>query len=180
MKTALVLICFSVCAFAQEKTRLGQEPETPRMAAACGPAGTSFKVNVDRSQHGPLQPAPGQALVYFIHEAGVVFGSGRSLGYPTTKYGLDGAWAGATHGDSWFAVPVGPGEHHVCASLQTSIMDERVELVHFTAEAGKSYYFRSRLVLSGSVELLEFQPADSDQGVYLVSSFPMAQSRQKK
>jgi hypothetical protein len=180
MKIAIILLCLPTFAFAQQKYRLGQAQPGMRYAAACGTQATNFKVKLDDSQHGPLIPQPGMAQIYFIHEAGTEFDSGRSIGYPTTKYGVDGSWAGANHGDSWFAFPVAPGEHHLCANLQSSLVSQRVELTHFTAEAGKSYFFRSRLVLSGSVELLSFQPADSDEGALLVSSLPMATASAKK
>jgi hypothetical protein len=125
-----------------------------------------------------MPPQPEKALVYFFHEAGI--SGGGLIAYPTTKYGLDGDWVGADHGDSWFAVAVDPGEHHVCTSLQTSVFQERVELGQFTAEAGKSYYYRTRLVLSGTVELLELNQIGSDEAGYLYSKYPMATATLKK
>jgi hypothetical protein len=59
-------------------------------------------------------------------------------------------------------------------------VDQRVELAHFTAEAAKVYYFRTRLVMSRQVELLELQPLDSDQGRYLVAAFPLSVSTLRK
>lgn len=72
------------------------------------------------------------------------------------------------------------GEHHICTTLQSSMVKPRLALAHFTAKAGKSYYFRTQLVLSGTVELLELQLLDSDLGRYLVSVFPMATATEKK
>ncbi len=96
------------------------------------------------------------------------------------KLAMDGAWVGANHGNSYFSVSVEPGEHHVCVTLQSSFVAQRVELAHFTAEAGKTYYYRSELVTSRSVELLELDPIDSDQGKYLIDSFPLSVSTPKK
>jgi hypothetical protein len=59
-------------------------------------------------------------------------------------------------------------------------VDQRVELAHFTAEAGKIYYYRTRLVVSRSVELLELNPIDSDQAKYLIASFSLSVSSPKK
>lgn len=177
MKAALVVFCFTVTAFAQQQARFGEPQNQP--PAACGPARTSFKVKLQNSRHGPQPLQPGMAQIYFIHEAGIPF-ENLTVAYPTTKYGMDGAWAGAGHGNSWFAVPIAPGKHHLCATLQSSLVSQRVELLHFTAQAGMSYYFRTRLVLSGSVELLVFNPLDSDQGTLLVSTFPMAAAAPKK
>ena len=173
MKAALVFFCLSASALAQ------QTQYQPRLPAACGSAGTSFNVHLNRSQHGPVPPEAGKAMIYFIHEAGLPSGH-LAIAYPTTKYALDGTWVGAGHGDSWFAVPVTPGEHHLCAALQSSFVDQRVELAHLTLEAGGAYFFRTRLVLSGTVELLELNPIDSDEGEYLISEDPMATARPKR
>lgn len=168
MKIALIALLFAASALAQ-----GQ-PAKP--TAACGPGNVSFKVKLDDTQHTPSQPEPGKARIYFIHESG---GAG-TLAYPTTKLGIDGAWVGANHDDTYFSVSVAPGEHHLCATLQSSRVDQRVELAHFTAEAGKVYYYRTRLVLSRSVDLLELELIDSDQGKYLVATFPLSVSTPKK
>jgi hypothetical protein len=184
MKAAIVFLCVGVSVFAQQKELFSQQPVQNGLASACGPANVDYKVSLDRSQHGPITPETGEALVYFIHDAGIpdqIFWSGKvTLGYPTTKYGVDGSWVGAGHGDSWFAVAVTPGEHHVCTVLQSSFVGQRVELAHFTAEAGKSYYFRTQLVTSGSVELLELERIDSDEAGYMTSEYPMARSKPKK
>jgi len=154
---------------------LAQPPPTT-VTAACGPENASFKVNLDRSQHTLTQPDPGKARVYFIHDAG----TSSTLGYPTVRFALDGAWIGANHGNSYFAVAIDPGQHHVCVNLQSSLVQQRVELAHFTATADTVYYYRTRLVMSRSVELLELDSIDSDQGKYLIASFPLSVSSVKK
>ena len=167
MKIALVALLFAASA-------LAQGPATAP-DAACGPNNVSFKVKLD-TPNMMAQPYPDKALVYFIHESGAPW----QLGYPTTRQGIDGAWVGANHGNSYFSVSVEPGEHHLCVALQTSIYEDRIELAHFTAEAGKVYYFRTRLVMSRSVELLELEPIDSDQGKYLIANFQLSVSTPKK
>ncbi|HEY6302873.1 MAG TPA: hypothetical protein VIX14_07380 [Terriglobales bacterium] len=128
MRFALVTLLFVASAFAQI-------PPAPS-GAACGPENVSFKVELDESQHTLAQPDPGKARVYFFHDAG----TGLTLGYPTVKLAMDGAWLGANHGNSYFSVSVEPGEHHVCVTLQSSLVAQRVELAHFTAEAEKIDY----------------------------------------
>lgn len=168
MKIFITTLLFTASAFAQAPPAVS--------TAACGPQKVSFSVKLDESPHTPAQPEPGKALVYFFHDAGTSI----TIGYPTAKVGMDGAWAGANHGNSYFHVSVEPGEHHVCATLQSSVVARRVELAHFTAEAGKVYYYRTRLVMSRSMELLEIDPIDSDQGRYLTDFFPVAVSHPKK
>jgi hypothetical protein len=144
--------------------------------AACGRDNVSFKVKLDQSQHAVMPPETGKARVYFLQDAG----TDHTLGYPTVKVAMDGTWVGANHGNSYFSVSVDPGEHYLCVELQTSILSQRVELAHFTAEADKVYYFRTRLLLSRSIELLELAAIDSDQGKYLVATFPLGISSVKK
>jgi hypothetical protein len=68
----------------------------------------------------------------------------------------------------------------MCADLQTSRYEDRTEFAHFQAEAGKVYYYRTRLVMSRAMELLELDPIDSDQGRFLIESFPLSVSKPKK
>lgn len=168
MKAALVAVFCTASAFAQTPIT---GPTT-----ACGPENVSFNVKLDKSQHMAEQPDPGKARVYFFQDAG----TNVTLGYPTERVAIDGAWAGANHNNSYFSVSVEPGEHHVCVALQSSLVAQRLELAHFTAEAEKVYYYRTRLILSRGLELLELDPIDSDQGKYLIETFPLAVSSPKK
>jgi hypothetical protein len=149
---------------------------SPPNPTACGPENVYFKVKLDDTQHTPAAAEPGKARVYFIHDAG----TDHTLGYPTVKMAVDGAWSGANHGNSYFSVSLSPGEHHLCVALQSSIVDQRFELAHFTAAADTLYFYRTRLVTSRSVELLELDAIDSDQAKYLISFFPLSVSSPKK
>src|ERR1700753_3007684 len=162
MRILPVFLLFAATAVAED---LSSRPITP-----CGGGSANFKVKLDDSQHAPAQPAPGKALVYFIHDAG----TSVVLAYPTTKLAVDGAWAGANHSNSYFSISVDPGEHHVCATLQSSLVGNRAEFAHFQAEAGKVYYYRTRLVMSREVELLDLDLIDSDEGRYLIQSYPLS------
>jgi hypothetical protein len=127
-------------------------------------------VKLDRSAQPAPQPDPQNAVVYFIHDAGNL--GHVPLGYPTVRIAMDGAWIGATRGDSWFSVSAPPGAHRLCAALQTSLYSPLPELAHVTVERGKIYYFRTRLLDFGQFDMLELNPVDSDQGQYLVDSYP--------
>ena len=167
MRTIVLVMLLGAAAFAQVP---------PASPAACGPADASFKVELDGSQHTLTQPLPGKARVYFIHDAG----TSASLGYPTVKVAMDGAWLGANRVNSYFLASAEPGEHHLCITLQSSMVAQRVELAHFTATADTVYYFRTRLILSRGVELLELDAVDSDEGKYLIGTFPLGVSHPKK
>jgi hypothetical protein len=170
MRSALVVMLLAVSAFAQK--------ESGTVAAACGPKGAAFDVKRDESQHTFEQPNPGKARVYFVQDIGEV---GCLGGCMTTKIGLDGAWVGANQHNSYFSVSVEPGEHHVCANQQSHLsrLSRRVAFAHFTAEAGKVYYFRTRVFGDTNQVLFDIDPVDSDQAKYLIASYPLSVSRPK-
>jgi len=168
MRLFVLVLILSGCVLAQ----LSPAPPTP----ACGPDNINFSVQLDSSQHTLAEPEPGKARVYFLHEAGTSI----TVWYPTVKVAMDGAWVGANHGNSYFSVSVDPGEHHICVTLQSSLVAPRMELAHFAAAAGGVYFYRTRLVVSRSVELLQLEPIDSDQGQYLADYFSLATAKTKK
>jgi hypothetical protein len=160
MKIAFIALLFAASAFALKPPAA--------LPAACGSPDVFLKVKLDKSQHTLARPEPGKATVYLMKDSG---GQDFGLGDVTIRIGLDGVWVGANKDDSWFSDSVALGEHHVCAQIQPiseRLMDNPVELAHFTAEVGKVYYFRS-------LEL-----ADSDVAKYLIISYPLSVSHQKK
>jgi hypothetical protein len=166
MKIALITLLLAASA-------LSQEPPSG-VTSACGPRTGSFAVNLDSSQHTQAQPEPGKALVYFIQE------KGKDTFSVTTTIGIDGAWVGANKNSSYFSVSVEPGERHVCANVQ-SFRGHPVGLAHFTAEAGKVYYFNARAVYGEESSLyLFFGEVDSDEAEYLIAPSPLSVSTPKK
>jgi hypothetical protein len=149
--------------------------------SACGDLNAKFEVK--QSNLADLaQPETGKALVYFIEKDLTV----RTFATPTTRVGVDGKWAGATHGDSHLVFSIDPGDHHVCAYTQFGgVGGEGAAFAHFNAEPGGVYYLeiKNMRVSSGlSDDLLDvtlLQP-DSDQGKYLTSGTPLVVASQKK
>jgi Protein of unknown function (DUF2846) len=177
MKSVLVLMVLTLSAFAQQ--------ESGAAAAACGPRKASFETKLDESQHALAEPEPGKALVYFVQDVGAVNCLGGCF---QTRIGLDGAWVGAVQHNSYFSVSVEPGEHHVCASPPSHFVSAtsekyasvRLALSHFTAEAGKVYYFRTRRFGSQNQELFDLDAIDADQAKYLIASYPLSVSHPKQ
>jgi hypothetical protein len=135
---------------------------------ACGPKDAEFDVKQVQKQP-PAAPEPGKALVYIIQS---------DYGFPfTTRVGLDGAWVGVIQRDSYIVVSVAPGEHHGCVAGQNRKHPE-TELVHFTAEAGKVYYYLVRgIAAGGNLEegyAMSFGPVDRDEALYLIASDPQS------
>ncbi len=162
MRIALVMIFLAASAFAQDQSSAA--------AAACGPKNTDLELKLDKSKHALAPPEPGKARVYFIQDIGRVSCIG---GCVKTKIGVDGTWVGGVQHNSYFSISVKPGEHHMCATTGPMIA-----LMHFTAEASKVYYFRTRVSGAENQILFDFDPIDSDQGQYLIASYPLSVSRQ--
>ena len=182
MKLAVVLLLLVAPAFGQD--------QLANVTAACGPKGITFDVHEDNSQHTLAQPAPGKALVYIISQSGLACGGG---GWCVMKAGLDGTWVGAfkrktpsapaslrtgTY-NSYLYVSVEPGEHHACVSAQSGLGDMNA-LIHFSAEAGKSYYLGITGVYSISSRWLTIGPLDTDEARYLIATTPLSVSQLRK
>ena len=135
-KTVLIVFLFAASA-------LGQN-----FPSACGPENISFNVALDKSLSPLLKTEPGKATIVFIQDIGAQ--QLKIGGHVIGKFGVDGAWVGAIRNNSYFSMPLEPGEHHICVSVES----ELPEFAHFTAEAGKVYYFRSLYMYEGSNLLL--------------------------
>ncbi len=175
MRKALFLILFSafftMCALAQDPVAAAK--------SACGPNNVSFDVQDDNSSHAVKQPEPGKALIYVIQDIGV---ENCLWACMTTKIAMDGAWLGANRHNSYFVSAVDPGERHLCVNWQSHIerFSKAVGLVHFTAEAGQVYFFRTRIMGINGPAFFDFEPIDSDQGKLFVAQLPMSVSHPKK
>lgn len=162
----------------------------PLGAPGCGSDNVKFNVSTDKNSHPAPPSDPGNATVYFLQDDAKYDGSIR----PTTRFGVDGNWVGATHANSYFYASVAPGEHHLCANWQSvahgpGASIRRTAAAEFTAEAGKTYYFRASDVTRSQTEnnmsvitfaSVDLKPVDSDEAQVLLSSFAFSSSKPKK
>lgn len=154
-----------------------QSPTASSPDAACGPLEVQFDAHASAGQP-PSQPEPGKALIYVIEDFKKAPGE---LGNPTIRVGVDGQWQGAVRPDTYIFFSLEPGEHHLCASWQSSWkrLSKLASFSHLTAEAGNTYYFRARITYSstgGNVASmdLDLQPIDVDEGRHLIASDRMS------
>lgn len=170
MKVALVTLLLAssacACAWAQDK------PSGTALAPGCGAMDAKFEVKADKTQHPTTPVDVGKAVVYFV-EDDTHF---QSTPKPTTRIGLDGSWIGANHGNSYFYFTVEPGEHHLCASWQSTVgfgTRNKSAAAHFTAEAGGVYYFsvKNSWLRESQIMGIDLAPLDSDEGQLLASKF---------
>jgi len=175
MKTMLLILLFATSAFAQNA------PNGTAAAPGCGPEGGGFKVKSNDRQHPFVQPEAGKALVYFLRDDKFFDSRPR----PTLKWGMDGAWVGATQSNAYFYLSVDPGEHHLCTVWQTLVVltaDKQAAAAHFTAEAGGVYFFIARDINhEGSREpAIKLGPVDSDEAQLLMSTYAFSTFQPKK
>ena len=85
-----------------------------------------------------------------------------------TRFGVDGTWVGANGFRSYFFFTVEPGEHRLCTNMQSKLQRQvksSAAATSFTAEAGKSYYFKTktpdRPVTNEEVKLVPVDPAEA-------------------
>jgi hypothetical protein len=167
MRTIVIVALLASSALAADQSTIAAAE------SACGPGNIQFEVNTESNQHPAALAQDGKALVYVVE----VFDAPRNqLAKPTTKIGLDGTWVGANKNNSYFSIPVEPGDHHLCMAWQSRLKGyaKKIALNSFSAEPGKTYYFRARIVehdqgLSAWFTL-DLEPVNDDQGKLLVAS----------
>ena len=161
---------------------------------SCGNDKVTFDVSTKKGAPPPATPADGKALFVFVEtfdNGDMSFCLGCSA---TVRVGVDGSWVGASKGPSYFAVPVAPGEHHVCVNWQSSIgaRSKNVGMASLTAEAGKVYYFESRVaeqpgeivgtgdsMAQSSNWTFALRQLSQDEGKYQVKLLKLATAKQQ-
>lgn len=176
MKTLFAIVLFVAPLFAQDQAAAA------RAAAGCGPNEVKFTVKTDKDQHPTAQPEVGKAIVYvFGGESIDLHGLVIGRDFVTTRWGLDGVWVGAGYRNSYFFFSVDPGDHHLCAGRQA--FSKPSTALSFTAEAGKTYYFRTRTrhtdhnSSSGETEL---EPVDPAAAQLLIADSPSTVFQRKE
>jgi hypothetical protein len=161
LRILMFALLFASPVFAQDLPPSGLE------AAGCGADNIHFDVKTNKKQHPTAQPDAGKALVYVIGDTWSDHVSVH-IGTPPTRFGVDGTWVGANGYRSYFYFSVEPGDHRLCTSAQSKIqrvVKSSTAATSFTAEAGKSYYFRTaipeRPVAGEGVKLVPVDPAEA-------------------
>jgi uncharacterized protein (DUF849 family) len=160
-RTALVVLLFAAPALAQDSAA------NALAAAGCGANEVHFSVKTNKKQHPTAQPDAGKALVYVIGDSWSDHVAVH-IGTAPTRFGVDGTWVGANGYRSYFFFPVEPGDHRLCTNVQSNL-EEMVKsftaAISFTAEAGKTYYFRTKTPdrpdSTARVKLVPVDPAEA-------------------
>lgn len=176
-KIALLVLCAwllpAVQASAKSKTIL---PD------ACGDDAVQFDAKQEKDAPAFAGPADGKALIVFVESM-----PNEMKMQSTTRFGVDGAWVGANRGDSYFTFTAEPGEHNLCASMQSAparMKKTFTQMASVTAEAGKIYYFEARVNTIGGLNVgiasFDFTQLSDSDGKYRVKAWKFATSKPKK
>ena len=148
----------------------------------CGDDSVQFDANQEKENPGLPALAEGKALIVFSESM-----PNEMKVQTTTRFGVDGAWVGATKGDSYFTVTVDPGEHNLCASMQsapTRMKKTFTQMASITAEAGKVYYFEAAVNVIGNMNVgiasFDFAQLAEKEGKYRIKAWKFATSKPKK
>lgn len=176
-KIALLFLCVSLVPATQALAK-----SKAILPDGCGDDAIKFEVNLENNGPAPGLPNDGKALIVFSENI-----PGESKAFSTARFGVDGAWVGATKGDSYFTLGVDPGDHNLCVSMQSAATRDKklfTQTATLTAEAGKVYYFEAALnvIGNGEVGVAAFdlvQLSDKD-GKYRLKAWKFATSKPKK
>jgi len=171
---ASLLSAFATHTFAQTF------PTAQAVSPSCGDKKVKWDVTTDRSKHPFATPESGKALVYFLQDDTNYQGTLR----PTTRFGPNGSWVGATQANAYFYVSVDPGEQHLCASWQSwAPVGHTAAADHFLAEADKSYFFVVRdlyINADHGPANMKLELINNDEGQLLISKFGFSTSHARK
>lgn len=171
MKTTLSLFLFCLLLAPAAQSRAATLPNS------CGKDSVNFDVVTKKGKSQLPPPAAGKAQVILLENENQMIGP---FMHATVRFGMDGAWVGADHGNSYFALEVTPGLHHLCASWQSGFRGKDVDLTSFTAEPGKDYYFSADVtVASKEVVLFDLSQLNDDKGQYRAELAKLAVSKPK-
>lgn len=159
---------------------------------ACGDDKTQFDVKTAKNQPAPAPADLAKARIIFVEfvdksNAGLCIGCNF-----TSRVGVDGAWAGANKGNSYFVLDVAPGAHHLCTDWQTTNGELRTDIgvAALNAEAGKTYYYQITFkqnpgvtnlpngrVMSSSAWSLDLALVSEDEGKFAMKTSAVATAK---
>ena len=147
------------------------------LPAACGNDNAKFDVTTIDAANPQAPLEPGKARLVLLEDENMVIGP---FMHATVRFGLDGHWVGANHGNSYFVIDVPPGEHHVCATWKPALQKESIELAPVTAKPGKVYYLSARVTVESKyVTDFSLSNLNADQGSYRMQKSQLATWKQK-
>jgi len=153
------------------------QAEASTLPDSCGDDKTKFEVKTQKEQSAPAAPEAGKAQLILIESENQMVTPFHDA---TVRWGMDGAWIGADNGNSYFALAVNPGTHHVCVNWQSAFknLKKNVDLTSFTAEPGHIYYFQVDVNVESQYSVsFAISQINDDKGQYLVKTSALSKSK---
>jgi hypothetical protein len=157
------------------------EARATTLPDACGDDKVKFDVATQKGQPALTAPDPGKAQLVLIENENRMIGP---FMYATVRFGMDGAWVGANNNNSYFAVTVDPGVHHLCVSWQSAIpmLKKSIDVASFAAEPGKIYYFAANVKVipagdNNATYDFFLSQLNEDEGKYRVKAWKLSASK---
>lgn len=180
MKSTLVMSLLCVC--------LVSTVEARALPDSCGKENAKLEVTTQLNPPPLASPEAGKAQIVFLeteNTGGQFINPGDEA-----RIGIDGAWTGATKGDSYFVAAMSPGQHHLCVNLVKDTDSEwnGTAVTSVNVEQGKVYYYRVKILhlrigpwpTGDTIQSLDLTPVNEDEGKYLVNSLALATAKPGK
>jgi hypothetical protein len=169
--------------FAVLAASLASAAHAATLPASCGSDKIKFFVTSFPAKSPPPPPAAGKAQIIFFQTNVTHGATGAIFGGPDyeTRFGLDGAWVAVTSNNSWFALDITPGDHHLCMAVQedSKPAKDKTAVALFTAEPGKTYFFQFKVVMrtepNNNIEASMFSQIDPAEAQALLKTGQLAQ-----
>jgi hypothetical protein len=146
---------------------------------SCGDDKVKFDVATQEGQPAPPAPPASKAQIILIQTENQMV---SPFSDATIRFGMDGSWVGANNGNSYFALTVDPGVHHLCASWQSVLgtLKKNVGLTLFTAEPGSIYYFAAQVTVTSRDNVtFALSQLNEDEGKYRLKLSKLSTSNPK-
>jgi hypothetical protein len=167
---------FFLCVFLASAGRALAAP----LPDSCGDPKIKFDVKTEKDKHPISASVPGKATIVFLERENQMVVPFSSA---TVRFGIDGSWIGADYSNSYFALDVAPGVHHICASWQTALRSAKssTDLTSLTVEPGKVYYIAATVTVRGEYGGIGFDltPIDADKAKFWVAQSKRSISKPK-
>lgn len=138
---------------------------------ACGKDDVHFKVKTTAPAASLQRPEDGKGQIVFLETL-----YGPMLPHPLVRFGLDGAWTGASKGNGYFVVSAAPGEHHLCAAWQSSfsMLTDHPGAMPLHVEAGKTYFIDYEITSAGKgANVIRFHQLNDDEARFFLRTYPV-------
>jgi len=168
-RSRLLLFCLAAFAAHAVATTL---PES------CGNDKVKFNVSHSSAPAGVGLAEPGKAQVIFIESLDT---NARCIGCEiTARIGVDGNWAGADKGNSYFVASIDPGTHNLCANWQSvnGYLKNKVAMASLSAESGKTYYYKVNVSLASYA--FDLVPVTEDEAKFRLKNASLSVAKASK